>query len=273
MYVFTDRHGGCRIDHKKSEGHIHLPQRSYCGVHDLSPWSKSVIPFPSLRQKIQAYKDDNKQVTTTWDNGIMPQFSALQKPSQNFRKLASGKTRNRWSRCNHQFNLIKTNRYNALGMNLMDMNKIDIVQPAPKRACECFGATCSYSKCEAPHPSPIQSDWSSEDWDGEKAKAREQKSLIDFNPPKPDSKQTMNLETADDLPIQNLSIHEGQKEEELPEVRDALVPPPKASAATPSDRGDKTGEHCGRKQWRIDRHRMEVIERRRRVCYICWDAE
>ena len=29
--------------------------------HDLfSPWSKSVIPFPSLRWKIQAYEDNNK---------------------------------------------------------------------------------------------------------------------------------------------------------------------------------------------------------------------
>ena len=54
----------------------------------------------------------------------------------------------------------------------MDMNNIDIVQPAPKRECECFGVTCSYCKHEDPHPSPIQLDWSSEDWDGEKAKAR-----------------------------------------------------------------------------------------------------
>ena len=30
------------------------------------------------------------------------------------------------------------------------------------------------------HPSPVPSDWSSKDWDGDKAKAREQKSLIDF---------------------------------------------------------------------------------------------
>ena len=39
----------------------------------------------------------------------------------------------------------------------------------------------------------------------------------------------MDLETADDLPIQNLSIHE---EEELPEVTDALVPSPEALLTT-----------------------------------------
>ena len=76
-------------------------------------------------------------------------------------------------------------------------------------------------------------DWSSEDRGGEKAKAREQNALIDFNPPNPDSRQTMDLETADDLPMQNLSINEDKKEEELPEVTDVLVPPPEASAVTP----------------------------------------
>ena len=60
---------------------------TYCKDHTeestiFSPWSKSVIPFPSVRQMIQAYKNDNKQVTMIWDNGIMPQFSAPQKPSQ-----------------------------------------------------------------------------------------------------------------------------------------------------------------------------------------------
>ena len=81
---------------------------TYCKDHTaesmiFSPWSKSPIPFPSLRLKIQAYKDNNKQATMTWDNDVMPQFSAPQKPSQNPRKCTSGKIRNRWSRHNHQF--------------------------------------------------------------------------------------------------------------------------------------------------------------------------
>ena len=72
-------------------------------------------------------------------------------------------------------------------MNLTDLNKIDIRQPTPRRLCEHFGATCSYCKHKASHHSPIQLDWLSKDWDGEKAKAREQKSLIDSDPPKLDS--------------------------------------------------------------------------------------
>ena len=34
---------------------------------------------------------------------------------------------------------------------------------------------------DTPHPSATLSDWSSKDWDGEKAKAREHCPLLDFN--------------------------------------------------------------------------------------------
>ena len=33
MSMLTNRHGGCRIDHKNGEGHIHLLQRSHCRIH------------------------------------------------------------------------------------------------------------------------------------------------------------------------------------------------------------------------------------------------
>ena len=40
---------------------------------------------------------------------------------------------------------------------------------------------CTYCKYDAPHPLATLSDWSSEDWDGDKAMAREQCPLLDFN--------------------------------------------------------------------------------------------
>ena len=76
-----------------------------------------------------------------------------------------------------------------MNMNPTDMNKIDMVQTVPKRTCKHFEPTCSYCKHEAPHPSPVHSDWSSEDWDSAKAKAKEQKFLIDFKPPEPINEQ------------------------------------------------------------------------------------
>ena len=61
----------------------------------FSPWSKSVIPFPSLRQKIQAFKDDNnsKQATMTWDNGMTLQFSTPQKSSQSPMNMPQAKSK------------------------------------------------------------------------------------------------------------------------------------------------------------------------------------
>ena len=52
----------------------------------------------------------------------------------------------------------------------------------PTKACDRFSLSCSYCKQGAPHPLPQQSDWSSKDWDGTKAKAMEQTdTLIGFN--------------------------------------------------------------------------------------------
>ena len=58
---------------------------------------------------------------------------------------------------------------------------------------------CTYCKYDAPHPSMTPSDWSSEDWDGKKAKAREQCPLLDFNQLEKQLKQTLQD------PIQDIS--------------------------------------------------------------------
>ena len=109
----------------------------------FTPWSRSVIAFPSLRKKIKAFKEDSRgQKTLTWT----PQISTPTKPPQNPRKQASGKVRTQWSNQNHHFNPIKTNRFNMLGTNPMEVNKISIIKPTPQKTCECFGATCSFCR-------------------------------------------------------------------------------------------------------------------------------
>ena len=55
-----------------------------------------------------------------------------------------------------------------------------MIQPIPKRLYNRSLKDCTYRACNAPHPSPAPLDWSSEDWHGDKAKVREQRSLIDF---------------------------------------------------------------------------------------------
>ena len=54
-----------------------------------------------------------------------------------------------------------------------------MIDPTPKRLCTRSLKGCTYCKFNTPHPSPVPSDWSSKDWDGDKARNREQESLID----------------------------------------------------------------------------------------------
>ena len=145
----------------------------------FSPWSRTMIPFPSLCRKIQAFQDKSRQVMAWDNNNATPHFSTPPKPKHNPRKHAPGKTRIRWSNWRHRFNPMKTDRYHTRDSNSSDMNKLNIIQPIPKRLCTRSLKDCTYCKYNAPHPSPAPSDWSSEVWDDDKAKAREQRSLID----------------------------------------------------------------------------------------------
>ena len=117
---------------------------------------------------MEAFQDDNSKQMITWNSGMMSQFPTPPRPHRSPSKCTPGKAKTRWSKCNHQFNPIKTNRYNTHDTELNDMNKINIIQVTPKRACECNDSLCTYCKYEAPHHSPVPSDWSSEGWDGKK---------------------------------------------------------------------------------------------------------
>ena len=212
----------------------------------FTPWSKSVIPFSSLRYKIQTFKDDNRQQEMMpWNNGSTVRFSTLPKPSHNSKRHAIGKTRTRWSNCNHRFHPIETNRYNMMNMKPTDMSKIDILQPIPKRVCKHFGPACSYCKHEAPHPSPVHSDWSREDWDGDKAKAKDKKSIIDFEPPEPNNDKGTDQQTdigkateVDDLPFQNLTIGKDQ-------IKGGTIRGDRITSPTTSDGFSNSRQHHG----------------------------
>ena len=68
------------------------------------PWSRAIIPFPSLHKKIQAYQDKNRQ-TSAWNKGhAAPYFPTQPQPTC---RHTLGKTRTRWSNWSHSFNPIK----------------------------------------------------------------------------------------------------------------------------------------------------------------------
>ena len=63
----------------------------------------------------------------------------------------------------------------------IDFNKIEIVKPTTKQLCMRTQGECTYWKFDASHPTISLPDWSCEDWDGNKTKAREQCPLLDFS--------------------------------------------------------------------------------------------
>ena len=199
-------------------------------------WIKSVTPYPSLKKKIKAFKEDSRgQLTPTG----MPVVNTLTESPRNPRKCISGKVRTRWSNHNHHFNLIKTNQANMLETDLMNENKISIIKCIPQMACKQFGATCSFCRQQVPHPSLNQSDWSSEDWDRDKDKAKEQNSIVKFNIPWP-KMNNPTLDPVDSIPFDKLTIQTDGPDKKALEVSATLIPPPEQAAVGTAITGGQT---------------------------------
>ena len=81
----------------------------------------------------------------------------------------------------------------------IDFNKIEIVKPTPKPLCMRTQGECTYCQFDAPHPKSTLLDWSSEDREGKKAKAREQCPLLDFSVLEKQIRKTLQ-DRAQDLP-------------------------------------------------------------------------
>ena len=82
------------------------------------PWSRTIIPFPSLCKMIQMYQDRNRQ-TSVWNKGHAAPYFPTQ-PQPNCRHTM-GKTRTRWSNQRHRFNPIKMEQYNTQDREMIDL--------------------------------------------------------------------------------------------------------------------------------------------------------
>ena len=135
----------------------------------FTPWSKKVTPFPSLRSKIQAYKDKQRDKVIQWANSFQfPTHPVTQITQTNPRKRASGKIRARWS-IKARYNPTNTKRPNTLDLPItnMDMTDSDKVKvPLSVKVCNRFRPMCPFCKQSTQHPSPKESDWMDRDWNG-----------------------------------------------------------------------------------------------------------
>ena len=119
--------------------------------------------------------------------------------------------------------------------DLTDLNKIDIIQPTPRdSALELSKGVYTVGLMLHIPPQP-PSDWSSEDWDGKKAKAKEQRLLIDFKLLEQQLQNTLQAATQDAASdkqemylinkMQDLTLEWDQNS---PNMTDMSVPPPDA---------------------------------------------
>ena len=143
----------------------------------FSPWNRTIIPFPSLHKKIQAFQDENRQMSA-WNKGHAT--SSFSSPAEPKCRHTLGKTRAKWSNQRNCFNPMKMEWYNSEDQDTTNFSKINIVKPTPNRLCTRTSKGCMYCKFNAPYPSVTLSDWCSEDWDGDKAKPREERPLLNF---------------------------------------------------------------------------------------------
>ena len=75
-----------------------------------------------------------------------------------------------------------------------------------------------------PHPLPNQSDWSSEDWEREKAKAKEQSPFFEFDTPKIKAGNPT-TDLVGSLSFQSLKIQPDKMDEQALEVSTTPMPP------------------------------------------------
>ena len=93
--------------------------------------------------------------------------------SKNPRNRAPGKIRGRQS-IKSRYNPIKARRPNTSEIKVTELDVIDMDNKALflVRVCNKFRLSCSFCKQGAPHLSPQESEWSSEDWDGTKIETK-----------------------------------------------------------------------------------------------------
>ena len=90
-FIFGSIHRGLLTDTVDVELTIRMVKGIYTYKKDhmakstvFSPWNRAVIPSPSLCKKIQAFQDENRQMSV-WNKGhAMSYFSAQPQPKQTY---------------------------------------------------------------------------------------------------------------------------------------------------------------------------------------------
>ena len=116
----------------------------------FTQWRKKVTPFPSLRYKIQTYKNKQRdKKVSQWTNSFQfPTHPVTQTMHNNPGKRASCKIRARWS-IKARYNPRKAKRPNTLDLPMTNTDTTDsnkAMVPLSVKVCDRFGPMCQFCK-------------------------------------------------------------------------------------------------------------------------------
>ena len=147
------------------KGNLHVQRRSHHGVHGIHPMEQKMTHFPSLRCKIEAYKDDHEMRKS--NNGVILSSSQpLQLHTLTQEKRTPGKIRARLSN-KARYNPMKIIRPNTPDLPVTNMDMMDSYKgnvPLSVRACYRFGTDVSALQGICSASFTQESDWMDEDW-------------------------------------------------------------------------------------------------------------
>ena len=213
----------------------------------FTPWSKKVTPFPSLRCKIQAYQDNQRnEKVLQW--GSTFQFSAPPVTQTKPRKRVPGKIRTRWSN-KARYNPMKRKRPNTqdvpvTNMDMTDLDKMKV--PLSVKVCNRFGLMCQFCKQSVQHPSPQESDWTNIRLGETQKPVGETNLLSDWNLPSPQYNPASKPEGIEKINKDKLSLDPNNPQEEPLQVTSSLIPPSTTDEEEKMDVGADNDQQDGK---------------------------
>ena len=164
-----------------------------------SPWSRQMQPFPSLCKKIKALEEEKKGERSLFHPNPN-KFSKKPAPSNRSRHSAqrAGKSKvrrldmsrfappkakrptNLWAPLPSSKSAMATTTTTTMTAN----SRVTTISPMMSsicKMCKRWGPPCPFCVKSALHPSPQESDWSDDNWDGDIQSVRKQKKKADSN--------------------------------------------------------------------------------------------
>ena len=143
-------------------------------------------PFPSLMKRIEVFEEEKKDANCPFAPHPI-KFTVKDAPTKRSSESMHKRTKQRRLDMGH-FNPCKAKRpaffwvlypaRNTTTTTTMATNtQIATTNPPMTTSCKTcrkWGAPCPFCVQSAPHPSPQESDWSHEDWNGDRQREREE---------------------------------------------------------------------------------------------------